>query len=93
MAVADFQEEALPGLLGSFNRERRGMAEGVTTTRSSRRKKAHSSIGNRKSEIGNQPIPWLAALVCCSVFDLALHDAFATLSPSLEGAGLEGATP
>jgi L-alanine-DL-glutamate epimerase-like enolase superfamily enzyme len=23
-----------------------------------------------------EPMPWLAALVCCSVFDLALHDAF-----------------
>lgn len=26
-----------------------------------------------------EPIPWLAALVCCSVFDLALHDAFGQL--------------
>jgi L-alanine-DL-glutamate epimerase-like enolase superfamily enzyme len=23
-----------------------------------------------------EPMPWLAALVCCSVFDLALHDAY-----------------
>ncbi len=25
------------------------------------------------------PIPWLAALVCCSAFDLALHDAYGVL--------------
>jgi len=24
----------------------------------------------------SEPMPWLAALVCCSAFDLALHDAF-----------------
>ena len=26
-----------------------------------------------------EPMPWLAALVCCSTFDLALHDAFGNL--------------
>ena len=26
-----------------------------------------------------EPMPWLAALVCCSAFDLALHDAFGML--------------
>jgi L-alanine-DL-glutamate epimerase-like enolase superfamily enzyme len=25
---------------------------------------------------GVEPMPWLAALVCCSLFDLALHDAY-----------------
>jgi L-alanine-DL-glutamate epimerase-like enolase superfamily enzyme len=25
----------------------------------------------------SEPMPWLAALVCCSAFDIALHDAFA----------------
>lgn len=25
---------------------------------------------------GSEPMPWLAALVCCSAFDLALHDAY-----------------
>ena len=25
---------------------------------------------------GQEPMPWLAALVCCSAFDLALHDAY-----------------
>src|SRR5262245_42271184 len=32
---------------------------------------------NRKR--GGEPMPWLAALVCCSVFDLALHDAYGRL--------------
>jgi len=27
-----------------------------------------------------EPMPWLAALVCCSAFDLALHDAFGQLT-------------
>ena len=26
-----------------------------------------------------EPLPWLAALVCCSAFDLALHDAYGVL--------------
>jgi L-alanine-DL-glutamate epimerase-like enolase superfamily enzyme len=26
-----------------------------------------------------EPMPWLAALVCCSVFDIALHDAYGIL--------------
>ena len=29
---------------------------------------------------GGEPMPWLAALVCCSVFDQALHDAFGNLA-------------
>ncbi len=28
---------------------------------------------------GGEPMPWLAALVCCSAFDLALHDAYGQL--------------
>jgi len=30
-----------------------------------------------KSDV--EPMPWLAALVCCSAFDLALHDAYGVL--------------
>jgi len=29
-----------------------------------------------KSQPLREPMPWLAALVCCSLFDIALHDAF-----------------
>ena len=28
---------------------------------------------------GKEPMPWLAALVCCSAFDIALHDAYGNL--------------
>ncbi|HOW70957.1 MAG TPA: hypothetical protein PKY77_10180 [Phycisphaerae bacterium] len=31
---------------------------------------------NRERGPDVEPMPWLAALVCCSAFDLALHDAF-----------------
>jgi L-alanine-DL-glutamate epimerase-like enolase superfamily enzyme len=33
----------------------------------------------RTASGGNEPMPWLAALVCCSAFDLALHDAYGVL--------------
>jgi len=29
---------------------------------------------------GGEPMPWLAALVCCSAFDIALHDAYGVLN-------------
>ncbi|MCY3017597.1 MAG: hypothetical protein NTW87_01010 [Planctomycetota bacterium] len=34
---------------------------------------------NRKRR-GREPMPWLAALVCCSVFDIALHDAYGVVN-------------
>ena len=34
---------------------------------------------NRTSGPDAEPIPWLAALVCSSAFDLALHDAYGVL--------------
>src|SRR4051812_40421649 len=30
---------------------------------------------NQRHRRGQEPMPWLAALACCSAFDLALHDA------------------
>jgi len=32
-----------------------------------------------RSRAGREEMPWLAALVCCSAFDLALHDAYGNL--------------
>lgn len=29
---------------------------------------------------GGEPMPWLAALVCCSAFDIAIHDAYGVLN-------------
>lgn len=34
---------------------------------------------NQKRGAESEPLPWLAALVCCSTFDLALHDAYGHL--------------
>jgi L-alanine-DL-glutamate epimerase-like enolase superfamily enzyme len=34
---------------------------------------------NEKRGPSAEPMPWLAALVCCSPFDIALHDAFGQL--------------
>jgi L-alanine-DL-glutamate epimerase-like enolase superfamily enzyme len=35
---------------------------------------------NRARGASAEPLPWLAALVCCAPFDLALHDAFGVLA-------------
>jgi L-alanine-DL-glutamate epimerase-like enolase superfamily enzyme len=34
---------------------------------------------NAERGAGTEPMPWLAALVCCSAFDIALHDAYGQL--------------
>jgi L-alanine-DL-glutamate epimerase-like enolase superfamily enzyme len=34
---------------------------------------------NLRQRRGLEPMPWLAALLCCSVFDLAVHDAYGKL--------------
>ncbi|MBI3880121.1 MAG: hypothetical protein HY301_08645 [Verrucomicrobia bacterium] len=34
---------------------------------------------NESRGAGAEPMPWLGALVCCSLFDIALHDAFGQL--------------
>ncbi|MBN2551139.1 MAG: mandelate racemase/muconate lactonizing enzyme family protein [Spirochaetales bacterium] len=38
----------------------------------------HNRKGLEKSP-NREPMPWLAALVCCSAFDIALHDAYGKL--------------
>jgi L-alanine-DL-glutamate epimerase-like enolase superfamily enzyme len=35
---------------------------------------------NASSRAGKEPMPWLAALICASAFDIALHDAYAVLN-------------
>ena len=40
---------------------------------------AAESNPESKAENRISPLPWLAALICCSAFDLALHDAFGNL--------------
>jgi L-alanine-DL-glutamate epimerase-like enolase superfamily enzyme len=61
---SDFQEQVLPSLLGAFNKEQ---------------SPAEVGRGVEGRTPVPEPIPWLAALVCCSAFDLAIHDAFGQL--------------
>ena len=35
---------------------------------------------NQQQNLAANPMPWLGALVCCSVFDLAVHDAFGNVN-------------
>ncbi|MBL7154254.1 MAG: hypothetical protein ISS79_11100 [Phycisphaerae bacterium] len=60
-----------------------------------------SLLEHLNSERGDQaePMPWLAALVCCSAFDVALHDAYGrllgrdvytTYTPEFMNTGLAG---
>jgi L-alanine-DL-glutamate epimerase-like enolase superfamily enzyme len=34
---------------------------------------------NQRRRKGKEPMPWLAALLCCSLFDLAVHDGYGVL--------------
>ena len=37
-------------------------------------------VGEFNAERGGEPMPWLAALACCSAYDIALHDAYGNLN-------------
>ncbi|MBM3839977.1 MAG: hypothetical protein FJ398_18810 [Verrucomicrobia bacterium] len=72
----DFVEERLTALLKTFNAKRKSHASGSsqsheTPTSKSALRAPHSAL---------EPMPWLAALVCSSAFDLALHDAYGALN-------------
>ncbi len=60
----DFQERLLQPFIIEFNnRKRLGSAKG----------------GREHTLQADEPMPWLAALVCNSAFDIALHDAYGRL--------------
>ena len=40
----------------------------------------HARLNHDRALQGLEPIPWLAALVCSSAFDIALHDAYGILN-------------
>jgi L-alanine-DL-glutamate epimerase-like enolase superfamily enzyme len=63
---SDFIESVLPGLLGKLNNQR-GQGEAL------------HQIQSRPSAWQAEPMPHLAALVCCSAFDVAVHDAYGQL--------------
>jgi L-alanine-DL-glutamate epimerase-like enolase superfamily enzyme len=35
---------------------------------------------NQQQDLTSTPMPWLAALVCCSLFDIAVHDAYGNVN-------------
>ena len=83
----DFQEQVLPLLLQELNQDIAVTAGGPTnvpvggaSVLASQRQE-RSSIGSphQSGHKVGEPMPWLAALVCCSVFDQALHDAYGNL--------------
>ena len=52
---------------------------GATFTRQVLAGQWHAFNRRREAEGDSEPMPWLAALVCNSAFDLALHDAYGVL--------------
>jgi L-alanine-DL-glutamate epimerase-like enolase superfamily enzyme len=36
----------------------------------------HRVFNEERALVGESPMPWLSALVCCSLFDIAVHDAY-----------------
>jgi L-alanine-DL-glutamate epimerase-like enolase superfamily enzyme len=65
----DFQEHDLPDCLQRFNQRYAPIAG-----------PSQASHAKLRSGPLSEPMPWLAALVCNSAFDLALHDAFGQLA-------------
>ncbi len=86
---SEFQGGRLPGLLERFNASRRSAAPGKKTLQPPRHEERREAQAPnlralRASAVEipagvTEPMPWLAALVCCSAFDLAIHDAFGQL--------------
>jgi len=80
----DFTEHVLPGLWSEFNSHRDGNQQpqeaqppfGATTGTAGRQ---YLRTPAPKPCRVAEPMPWLAALVCSSAFDLALHDAYGQL--------------
>src|SRR6185312_9004612 len=82
----DFQERELPRILEAVNQAMEGNAPAVpisTGRRQGMEGNASSfptSTGPRQSgALQGNAMPWLAALVCCSVFDQAIHDGYGNL--------------
>jgi L-alanine-DL-glutamate epimerase-like enolase superfamily enzyme len=69
----DFQQGPLRRMLAGFNASAGG-------ARLRRVQQPSGSPGSTESGPTNtEPLPWLAALACCSVLDQALHDAYGQL--------------
>jgi L-alanine-DL-glutamate epimerase-like enolase superfamily enzyme len=75
----DFQQQMLPELFSRFNQSLVSEPSAVDPSSLSRIRKP-GGTGKDRGGISTQAMPWLAALVCNSAFDLALHDAFGRLA-------------
>jgi L-alanine-DL-glutamate epimerase-like enolase superfamily enzyme len=90
----DFTELLLPRLLEDFNASFRsadlrsgadphpGPLPSLGAKGEGARRAGEGLAGSQPSTLNPQissSVPWLAALVCCSAFDLALHDAYGNL--------------
>ncbi|MBI2948601.1 MAG: hypothetical protein HYY23_13240 [Verrucomicrobia bacterium] len=73
-----FVQECLPALLKEFNSPRASNEPG--RSRSRKDPASESALRPPPSALDAEPMPWLGALVCCSAFDLALHDAYGNLN-------------
>jgi L-alanine-DL-glutamate epimerase-like enolase superfamily enzyme len=69
----DFQTQVLPELLQQFNRT------STTSTEATEPSALGANVASQNVLPTCEPVPWLAALVCNSAFDLALHDAYGKL--------------
>lgn len=74
----DFTELLLPRLLEDFNASFRSADLRSSANPHPAPLPSHGAQGEGARKAG-EGMPWLAALVCCSAFDLALHDAFGNL--------------
>jgi L-alanine-DL-glutamate epimerase-like enolase superfamily enzyme len=85
----EFQERVLSRLLSEINGTSPGSTRGPRVVGSGSRPTREADGGSpsvprardqRRPLLKlNEPMPWLAALVCCSVFDQAVHDAYGNL--------------
>jgi len=82
----DFQEQVLSRLLSEMNGTSPGSTRGPRVVGSGSRPTRESDGGppsaarqRRALPKLDEPMPRLAALVCCSVFDQAIHDAYGNL--------------
>ena len=82
----EFQEHALIGEFENFNAANRADLSSCKLQVEGSRLSARAAVPSQPSTFNFQPstsssgMPWLAALVCNSAFDLALHDAFGQLT-------------
>jgi L-alanine-DL-glutamate epimerase-like enolase superfamily enzyme len=76
---ADFQKSALPRVLRRINQRRANPNYALVESVGRQLKQLTGGVTEAEAST-TEPIPWLAALVCFSPFDLALHDAFGKLA-------------